>query len=146
MEVCEKIFFASELIYLLILFFISRRFARSNPLNTRSMLITWIQENFSCRINTASRLLNIGMRFPNKAVLPAPNMLIEIFQIKKQITEAPTPRYKIEIVNPIFQCIADVLLISHKKNGNNKIVPRKKLANRKFTGEIEEGFFLTKIL
>jgi hypothetical protein len=58
-----------------------------------------IHENSSLRRITASRLLNMGIRLPNKDVLPAPSMLIEVFQIKKQITDAPIPRYKIEPTN-----------------------------------------------
>jgi len=45
----------------------------------------------------------MGIRLPNKAVRPAPSILMEIFQIKKQITDAPMPRYKIEPINRLFQ-------------------------------------------
>ena len=44
----------------------------------------------------ASILLNTGMRIPNKAERPAPSLPIAMFQIRKQITDAPIPIYKIE--------------------------------------------------
>ena len=61
--------------------FIERRFARSNPVKTMIMLTMCTHENSSCRITAASRLLNIGIRLPNKAVLPAPSMLMAVFHI-----------------------------------------------------------------
>lgn len=37
-------------------------------------------------------LLKTGIRLPNNAVRPAPNLLMAIFQRRKQMTDAPRPR------------------------------------------------------
>jgi len=95
---------------------------------------------------TASRLLNMGMRLPNSAVRPAPSMLMAMFHIAKQITEAPMPRYNIEATRPIFHSATGDWLCSHTKNGSNKTDPNKNVTNKKLTGEIADGFFLTKML
>ena len=92
------------------------------------------------------RLVKIGIRLPNKTVLPAPKIPIALFQMKKQMTEAPMPRYNIEITTFSFQMIAGTCCTSHKKNGIIRIVPRVKLVNRKLTGEMDAGLFLTIVL
>ena len=100
--------------------FIDRRFARSNPAKTVTMLTMCIHENSSLRMITASRLLNTGIRLPNKAVRPAPSILMEIFQIKKQITDAPIPRYKIEPINGLFQCTTGSMIIFPHEKGKQQ--------------------------
>src|SRR5262245_19127658 len=82
----------------------TRRLDKIIPAATSAELITCIQLNGSCKMITASRLLNIRIRLPNRTVLAAPSLWIAMFQIGKQITEAPRPRYKMENSNLLFQC------------------------------------------
>ena len=92
------------------------------------------------------RLVKMGMRLLNKTVLPEPRMPMALFQIKKQITEAPILRYRIEITTSRFQVTGPVVYISQMNIGNMRTVPNKKVVNRKLTGEIAAGFFFTKVL
>ena len=55
----------------------------------------------SPKIKIASIVLKIGIKFPNKTVLPAPNFDIAKFQHQNAKTDVPTPRYRIEPINAV---------------------------------------------
>ena len=115
------------------------------PPNTSAILTTCIQVNGSCKMRTASMLPNTRIRLPNKAVRPAPRFLIAIFQIRKQMTEAPTARYRIISKRLTLHLTGAALLISYKKNGNKRSVPKLKITNKKLTGDIPAGFLRTNV-
>ena len=94
----------------------------------------------------ASILLKTGIRLPNKAVRPAPSLPIAIFQIRKQMTDAASPRYRIDKIRWLFHVTVADRLSSQIKKGNTMSVPKEKITNKKFTGEIPAGFFLTSVL
>jgi hypothetical protein len=74
-----------------------------------------IHENSSFRIMTASRLLNMGIRLPNKAVRPAPEYANGDIPYGKANTEAPMPRYKIAPIKRMFPVQPGCDYVSHKK-------------------------------
>jgi len=115
------------------------------PAKTSMILTTCIQVKGSCKIRTDSMLPNTRIRLPNKAVRPAPRFRIAIFQIKKQITEAPNARYRMISNRLTFHFTGAVIFISYKKNGNKRKVPKLKITNKKLTGEIPAGFFRTRV-
>jgi hypothetical protein len=120
--------------------------ANTIPTKTSAMPIRWLEVKVSSRKRTAPRLLKMGIRFPNSIVRAAPIFRIAMFQIQKQMTEAPRPRYKMPIAKGIFQVIGFVLPNSKRKKGSSNNVPKENATNRKFMGEIPAGFFLTSVL
>ena len=96
--------------------------------------------------STASILLKIGIRFPNKEVRPAPNLAMAAFQKRKESTEFPMPRYKITDIKEGLQLIGPVLAASITNAGNNIKVPNEKVANKKLRGDMPAGFLRTRIL
>lgn len=122
------------------------RLAKIKPPITSAPLIICINVIFSPNISTASMLLKMGIRFPKRAVRAAPNFPMAEFQKRKDKTELPSPRYRMTIIKEGPQMIGGAIVVSNKKAGNNKRVPRAKVANKKLRGEIPGGFFRTRIL
>ncbi len=91
-------------------------------------------------------VLIIGIRLPNKTVVPAPILLIAAFQHKKEITEVPAPKYINDITSALFQTMGAALVCSIKKPGKIKMVPSPNMASKKVVAEIVAGFFLTSTL
>ncbi len=101
----------------------------------------------SPKINTASNVLKIGIKFPNKTVLPAPNFEMAKFQHQNAKTDVPIPRYRIEPINVFDQPIDSFTMdCSNIKNGNNINVPNKKMMSKNDKALISIGFLLTNIL
>jgi len=101
----------------------------------------------SPKIRIASRVLKIGIRFPNKTVLPAPNFEIARFQHQNAKTDVPIPKYKIEPIKALDQSIGSLTTIcSMIKNGNSINEPNIKMMSKNDNALICMGFFLTKIL
>lgn len=91
-------------------------------------------------------VLMIGMRLPNKTVVPAPILLMAAFQHKKEITEVPAPKYINDITSALFQTMGAALVCSNKKPGKINIVPSPNMASKNVVADIVAGFFLTSTL
>lgn len=90
----------------------------------------------------------MGIRFPKRAVRPAPNLAMASFQHKKDKTELPRPRYNTINNKELLHVIGgiDAVFVSMIKAGNKRIVPDKKVIKMKLIGLIPGGFFRTRIL
>lgn len=91
-------------------------------------------------------VLIMGIRLPNKTVVPAPILLIAAFQHKKDTTDVPAPKYKSDINKELFQTIGAAFTCSIKKPGSINKVPSPKMASKNVVAEIVVGFFLTSTL
>ena len=91
-------------------------------------------------------VLIIGIRLPNKTVVPAPILLMAAFQHKNETTDVPTPKYKREITSELFQAIGAALTCSIKKPGRINKVPSPKMASKNVVAEMVAGFFRTSTL
>lgn len=101
----------------------------------------------SPNISTASKVLKMGIKLPNKTVLPAPNLPIAKFQHQNAKTEVPIPKYKIDPAKEYDQSVDfSFKNCSAKKKGNNIMVPKTNSINKKLKALIFVGFFRTRIL
>jgi hypothetical protein len=66
--------------------------ARNTPANTSAIPVICVGNIFSFNNQTASKLLNTGIRFPNMEVRAAPSLAMAAFQQKNEITDAPAPK------------------------------------------------------
>ena len=91
-------------------------------------------------------VLIMGIKLPNKTVVPAPIRLIAAFQHKKETTEVPAPKYTSDNKSELFHTMGAAFICSIKKPGKINSAPRPKMASKKVVPEMVAGFFLTRTL
>ncbi len=80
----------------------------------------------------ASRVLKMGIRFPNNTVLPAPNFEIAKFQHQNANTDVPIPRYNIDPNKELDHSMGSLTIIcSTMKKGNSINEPNIKMMSKK---------------